>query len=126
MSTQTTNPQPFKDKLLRELDRQGIGPTDLARRFHPDDTSKEFDSTRRLIHKHLSGKVVPNRSTRRRYERILEMETGSLEPDDEEASRMGFLEGLYAEIGVVLERTKSNATATPLAESAAVASTNGG
>lgn len=128
MSTSTTPATLFKDKLRQELDRQAMSISALARRFEPDDTSKEFDSARRLIHKHLSGKVVPNRSTRRRYERILDLQTGELEPDDEEASsmRLPSREQVLDTLLDVLQHLKSNATATPLAGSAAVASTQEG
>lgn len=129
MSTQTTAPRLFKDKLRHAMDTQAIGITDLARRFHPDSTSKEFESQRRLIHKHLSG-AKPSRVTRRRYERILGLEQGSLDSEDPEADPVtSFLDGLMKRVDERVDQLvakTSNATAAPLSESAAVASTTGG
>lgn len=90
MST-TLRPQTFKDKFRNALDRKQVGVTDLTRLMGPEERTREFDSTRRLIHKHLNGEAHPRRQMRRRYETALGLEMGELEPDDEEADPMDLL-----------------------------------
>ena len=114
MGIQTTEPRLFKDKLRRELDRRAMKITALARRFAPDGDSREFDSARRMIHRHLSGAAIPNRATRRRYEQLLHIETGALEPDDEEADPA--MELLTAVRRLVQAEIKGNGPTAPARE----------
>lgn len=82
MTTATPIPASFADKLRDALDRAQIGPTQLVRRLGYVEESKAFDATRRSVHRHLAGDVVPRRAMRRRYETALGLEIRELEPDD--------------------------------------------
>lgn len=129
----TTTPRlPFKTKLRNALDHRQVGATDLIRRLGYTEHTLEFDTARRRLHRHLSGKTLPRREMRRRYEMALELDLGDLEPDDEEGESAMSLDDfmrLRARQILAEERAaadlKSNAPAAPLARSTAGASTEG-
>lgn len=58
---------------------------DLSRRAFSKLVSPENpEGVRRAVNRHLSGVHMPSRLTRRHYEAVLSLESGSLEVDDDE------------------------------------------
>lgn len=125
--TQSTAPtKQFKDKLREHLDRKNLKVGALIARFGHEPYSREFESERRMLHRYLAGKTKPSEAVRRRYEQVLELETGELDPDDEESDPVAeLMAALMTTVELLAEakaeiRIKSNVPAAHL-----VASTTG-
>lgn len=133
MNTTTASKLPFKTKFRDALDQKQFGVTDFTRHLGYQEPSKEFDAARRSVHRHLSGEAVPRREVRRRYEVVLGLAMGDMEPDDEEADRMSLDEFLRRRTRQILAEetarlfhsTQSNAPEAHLSASTSGASTEG-
>jgi hypothetical protein len=67
-------------KLQGVLDKHGLSRRAFAKLVSPENP----EGVRRAVHRHLAGVHMPSRLTRRHYEAVLGLDSGSLEADDDE------------------------------------------